>query len=101
MERRLEEVDNVICWGVDCVHQAKELDKSYSAFAVREALLPFLPKCTQMLLKGGVTSACGATATKLAEKNEMGVDCKYYYCDAHAEPWMADLPYARIVRTQP
>jgi hypothetical protein len=30
MVRRFEEVDNCICWGVDCVHQAKELDKSYS-----------------------------------------------------------------------
>lgn len=32
MERRLEEADSCICWGVDCVHQAKELDKSYDAY---------------------------------------------------------------------
>jgi hypothetical protein len=33
MERRLLEVDNCVCWGVDCVHQAKELDKSYSLYS--------------------------------------------------------------------
>jgi len=36
MQRRLEEVDDCICWGVDCVHQAKELDKSYGAYAAAE-----------------------------------------------------------------
>ena len=36
MQRRLEEVDDCICWGVDCVHQAKELDRSYGAFAAAE-----------------------------------------------------------------
>jgi hypothetical protein len=25
----LEEADNVVCWGVDCVHEARALDKSY------------------------------------------------------------------------
>jgi hypothetical protein len=32
MVRRLEAVDNCICCGVDCVHQAKELDKSYDEY---------------------------------------------------------------------
>jgi hypothetical protein len=36
MRRRLEEVDDCICWGVDCVHQAKELDKSYHNYALGE-----------------------------------------------------------------
>lgn len=38
MERRLKEVDDCICWGVDCVHQAKELDKSYEEYREREQL---------------------------------------------------------------
>jgi hypothetical protein len=37
MLRRLEEVDNCICWGVDCVHQAKELDKSCRKYALGES----------------------------------------------------------------
>jgi hypothetical protein len=36
MERRLKEVDDCICWGVGCVHQAKELDKSYSRYTAAE-----------------------------------------------------------------
>jgi hypothetical protein len=45
MVRRLEAVDNCICWGVDCVHQAKELDKSYAEYTLlkkAQALLPGL-----------------------------------------------------------
>jgi hypothetical protein len=30
LEKQLAESDNVICWGVNCVHEARALDKSYS-----------------------------------------------------------------------
>ncbi len=29
LEKQLAEVDNVVCWGVNCVHEARALDKSY------------------------------------------------------------------------
>jgi hypothetical protein len=29
LEKQLTEADNVICWGVACVHEARALDKSY------------------------------------------------------------------------
>jgi hypothetical protein len=30
MARCLKDIENAICWSVDCVHKAKELDKSYN-----------------------------------------------------------------------
>jgi hypothetical protein len=36
MERRLQEVENCICWGIDCVHDAKVLDTSYSHYTAAE-----------------------------------------------------------------
>jgi hypothetical protein len=36
--RRLKMVDGCICWGVDCVHQAKELDKSYAEYVKKQCV---------------------------------------------------------------
>jgi hypothetical protein len=53
--RRLKDVDNVICWGVECVHQAKELDKSYADYRATEIAIEALTEIDSM--RGNVISS--------------------------------------------
>lgn len=68
MERRLKEVENCICWGVDCVHQAKSLDKSYEAYTALQSYEDELrnagdnPELLKMCAQGAIAHARMAEA---------------------------------------
>ena len=60
--RRLKDVDtcqkaflDVICWGMECVHQAKELDKSYADYRATEIAIEALTEIDSM--RGNVISS--------------------------------------------
>jgi len=60
---RLAEADNVICWGVDCLHQAKFLDASYAAHC--EAEKTAIAHCPLPVLLDEVARRRGAEAEAL------------------------------------